>query len=142
MIKLPVTDGDGFPIQTRGVSAFPGLFFVGLPWLHTAKSGLIYGLREDASYIADRIAEIEDGLVTAIAPRSAPRRPKQARATKAWAGRVMTLIWSSALSLMLDGFATHAIASYPTAPHDPPQNTGPMVASQDATPQQLPWRTI
>jgi putative flavoprotein involved in K+ transport len=42
MVKLPVTDGDGFPIQTRGATAFPGLFFVGLPWLHTAKSGLIY----------------------------------------------------------------------------------------------------
>jgi putative flavoprotein involved in K+ transport len=53
MIALPVTDDDGFPIQTRGVSAFPGLFFVGLPWLHTAKSGLIFGVSEDARYIAD-----------------------------------------------------------------------------------------
>ena len=39
-----------------------------------------------------------------------------------WANRVMTLVWSSSLSLMLDGFATHAIGSYPTTPHDPPQN--------------------
>jgi putative flavoprotein involved in K+ transport len=57
MIKLSVTDSDGFPIQTRGVTAFPGLFFVGLPWLHTAKSGLIFGLSEDARYVADRIAD-------------------------------------------------------------------------------------
>src|SRR5215471_3720754 len=57
IIKLPVTDSDGFPIQTRGVTAFPGLFFVGLPWLHTAKSGLIYGVGGDASFIADRIVE-------------------------------------------------------------------------------------
>jgi putative flavoprotein involved in K+ transport len=57
MIKLPVVDGDGFPIQTRGVSAYDGLFFVGLPWLHTAKSGLIYGVGEDADFIADRISE-------------------------------------------------------------------------------------
>jgi len=57
IVKLPVVDGDGFPVQTRGVSPYPGLFFVGLPWLHTAKSGLIYGVREDASFIADRIAQ-------------------------------------------------------------------------------------
>src|SRR6516225_3867829 len=31
IVKLPVTDDDGFPIQKRGVSTFPGLFFVGLP---------------------------------------------------------------------------------------------------------------
>jgi len=39
MIKLPILDDDGYPIQTRGVTAYPGLFFVGLPWLHDAKSG-------------------------------------------------------------------------------------------------------
>jgi putative flavoprotein involved in K+ transport len=138
MIKLPVTDGDGFPIQTRGVTAFPGLFFVGLPWLHTAKSGLIHGLREDGSYIADRVAKrqaaVERRLATLIPPQpqSVRQEPKRRRATRPWVDRVMTLIWSSALSLMLDGFATHAIASYPTATHDPPQNTGPLVASQDA----------
>ena len=54
LVKLPITDGDGLPIQRRGVTSFPGLFFVGLPWLHKAKSGLIYGLSEDAPYIAER----------------------------------------------------------------------------------------
>ena len=57
IVKLPVVDSDGFPVQTRGVSAHRGLFFVGLPWLHTAKSGLIYGIGEDASFIANRIGE-------------------------------------------------------------------------------------
>jgi hypothetical protein len=38
------------------VTDYPGLFFVGLPWLHNAKSGLIYGVGEDAAYIAQRIA--------------------------------------------------------------------------------------
>ena len=55
-VKLPILDGDGYPIQKRGVSEYPGLFFVGLPWLHNAKSGLIYGVGEDAAYIAERIA--------------------------------------------------------------------------------------
>jgi putative flavoprotein involved in K+ transport len=78
IVKLPVTDGDGFPVQTRGVTAFPGLFFVGLPWLHTAKSGLIYGLGEDARYVADRIAErrgaAEDDHATPLLPQQADRR--------------------------------------------------------------------
>ncbi len=55
LVKLPVTDGDGFPVQQRGVTAYPGLYFVGLPWLHTPKSGLLLGVGEDAAYIATHI---------------------------------------------------------------------------------------
>jgi putative flavoprotein involved in K+ transport len=55
-VKLPVLDSDGYPVQKRGVSAYPGLYFLGLPWLHNAKSGLIYGVGEDAAYIAETIA--------------------------------------------------------------------------------------
>src|SRR5262249_9536937 len=85
LVRLPVTDRDGFPIQTRGVTGYPGLFFVGLPWLHTAKSGLIYGLSEDARYVADRIAErcdaAGDEAVAALLPSPrALREPKRARA--------------------------------------------------------------
>lgn len=130
-VKLPVTDGDGFPVQARGVTAFPGLFFVGLPWLHTAKSGLIYGLAEDARYIAERIAErydaAEDGNATTIAPQALSKEVRRSRAAKTWADRVMTLIWSSSLSLVLDGFGTHPIGSCPTASHDPRQDA-PAVA--------------
>jgi putative flavoprotein involved in K+ transport len=114
------------------------LFFVGLPWLHTAKSGLIYGLREDACYVADRIAErrdtAEDGH--AIAPQGASKGPRRSRRTEEWANRVMTLVWSSSLSLKLDGFATHAIGSYPTAPNGPPQNATFAVGPRDAISQQ------
>jgi putative flavoprotein involved in K+ transport len=35
----------------------PGLYFVGFPWLNTRKSGLIYGIREDAEFIASDIAQ-------------------------------------------------------------------------------------
>jgi len=56
MVKLPVTDGDGFPVQERGVTAYPGLYFVGLPWLHTQKSGLLAGVGEDAAFVATHIA--------------------------------------------------------------------------------------
>jgi putative flavoprotein involved in K+ transport len=80
MVKLPLVDGDGFPIQTRGVTAYPGLFFVGLPWLHTAKSGLIYGVAEDASFIADRIAKRRDSRDQSLAAEDVPLQPCLPRA--------------------------------------------------------------
>lgn len=54
-IKLPVQDTDGFPIQKRGVTAYPGLYFVGLPWLDKMRSGLLVGVGESAEYIASQI---------------------------------------------------------------------------------------
>ena len=56
LIKLPVCDEDGFPIQNRGVSEFQGLFFVGLPWLNKQKSGLLIGVGENAEFIASAIS--------------------------------------------------------------------------------------
>jgi putative flavoprotein involved in K+ transport len=58
LVKLPVTDGDGFPVQKRGVTAYPGLYFVGMPWLHTQKSGLLAGVGDDAACIASHIATV------------------------------------------------------------------------------------
>ena len=56
-IQLPVFDEQNKPIHTRGVSAERGLYFVGFPWLNSRKSGIIYGIGEDAQYIANVIAE-------------------------------------------------------------------------------------
>src|SRR5262249_10847805 len=56
LVHLPVLDADGYPVQTRGVTAYRGLYFVGLPWLHNAKSGIIHGAGEDAAFVADDIA--------------------------------------------------------------------------------------
>jgi putative flavoprotein involved in K+ transport len=55
-IKFPVLDEDGYPIQHRGVSAVPGLYFLGLHWLYNRRSGLPWGVGEDAAYIAHEIA--------------------------------------------------------------------------------------
>jgi hypothetical protein len=111
MVKLPVTDGDGFPLQTRGVTAFPGLFFVGLPWLHTAKSGLIYGLSEDARYIADRIAERRDAAkderaTSLLREQSGLLEPKRSSAARQWVGRAAML--ASAAIIFLALTASHA----------------------------------
>ena len=42
-----------FDMQGRllGVTEYPRLYFVGLPWLHNAKSGLLFGVGEDGAYI-------------------------------------------------------------------------------------------
>ncbi len=55
-IKLPILDQDDYPIQQRGVSDFPGLYFVGLYFMHTRGSGLLSGVAADAEYVARHIA--------------------------------------------------------------------------------------
>ena len=56
LVKLPAFDDDGYPVQKRGVTKYPGLYFVGLPFLHTVKSGLLSGVGEDAAHVAKHIA--------------------------------------------------------------------------------------
>ena len=56
-IHLPVLNAEGQPIQQKGISPVRGLYFVGFPWLNSRKSGIIYGIEEDAHYIADAIAQ-------------------------------------------------------------------------------------
>lgn len=56
-LHLPVLDADSKPVHERGISPVRGLYFVGLPWLNSRKSGLIYGITEDAQYIAGAIAK-------------------------------------------------------------------------------------
>ena len=55
-IEAPVKDADGRPLDERGVSPLPGLYFLGFPWLVSRKSGLIYGVEEDAAFIAEQIS--------------------------------------------------------------------------------------
>ncbi|MCZ7545374.1 MAG: NAD(P)-binding domain-containing protein [Anaerolineae bacterium] len=56
LIRLPILDSDAFPVQKRGVTAYPGLYFVGLPWLDTQKTGLLLGVGDHAALIASEIA--------------------------------------------------------------------------------------
>ncbi len=51
-------DDLGFPIQTDGASTVvDGLYFVGVPFLRTAKSPLLAGVGEDAAVVARSIAD-------------------------------------------------------------------------------------
>ncbi|WP_189690380.1 MSMEG_0569 family flavin-dependent oxidoreductase [Pseudorhodoferax aquiterrae] len=56
-LDAPVFNGRGHPVHTRGVTAVPGLYFLGLPWLHTWGSGRFSGVARDAEYLAERIAQ-------------------------------------------------------------------------------------
>ena len=56
LVRLPIFDDDGYPVQRRGVTAYPGLYFVGLSWLHKFKSPLLFGVGEDAAHIVSEIA--------------------------------------------------------------------------------------
>ncbi len=55
-IRLPAFDAGGEPLHRRGVSPCPGLYFLGLPWLHKLKSSVLCGVGEDAQHLAERIA--------------------------------------------------------------------------------------
>jgi putative flavoprotein involved in K+ transport len=55
----------GAPAHTDGVGHIPGLYVLGFPWTSKRKSGIIYGVEEDARRIAAHVA--------AAASRSASR---------------------------------------------------------------------
>jgi putative flavoprotein involved in K+ transport len=51
-----VRDVRGDPIHDRGAARIPGIHFVGLRWMTTRRSALIFGADVDAAALADRIA--------------------------------------------------------------------------------------
>jgi putative flavoprotein involved in K+ transport len=55
-VDLPVLDEWGYPRHTRGVTIHPGLYAVGLPWLHSQPSAVFAGVGTDAAHIVEHIA--------------------------------------------------------------------------------------
>lgn len=55
-VDAPVLDAAGNLVHTRGVTPAPGLFFLGLPWMHTRGSALLGWVKDDAEFIAHQIA--------------------------------------------------------------------------------------
>jgi putative flavoprotein involved in K+ transport len=55
LLKLSAFDEDGYPLHKRGVTEFPGLYFIGLPFLTRFKSGLLAGVGDDAVHVAEHI---------------------------------------------------------------------------------------
>jgi putative flavoprotein involved in K+ transport len=54
-VRLPVFDAWGYPKHVRGVTIHPGLYAVGLPWLHSEASSVFAGVGADAAHIVDHL---------------------------------------------------------------------------------------
>ena len=61
-LKVDAFDEEGSPKHWRGVSAEPGIYFLGLPWLSRRGSSFIWGVWHDAKYLADHISGQRDYL--------------------------------------------------------------------------------
>jgi putative flavoprotein involved in K+ transport len=70
-IDFLVAGDDGWPDQTRGaVSGWPGLYFVGLPFLYSFSSMLVGGAGRDAEHVAMQIVKAPAGR--SAAPNGSP----------------------------------------------------------------------
>ena len=57
-VRLPgALDADGQPIHEAGIGAVPGLYFAGLDFASTRKSGTIPAVAEEAAHMVDHIAK-------------------------------------------------------------------------------------
>ncbi len=55
-VHVPTLDPQGRPVHQGGISPVRGLYFIGFPWLNSRKSGIVYGVAEDAQYMAEAIS--------------------------------------------------------------------------------------
>ena len=55
-LKVDAFDERGRPKHQRGISAEPGIYFLGLPWLSRRGSSFIWGVWHDAKFLADQIS--------------------------------------------------------------------------------------
>jgi putative flavoprotein involved in K+ transport len=81
-IDLPVLDSNGRLRHRRGVTDVPGLYFLGLTWQWTRGSALIGWVKDDAAFLAERIAASDGGKT-----RSVPEREPDAVGAAAGVGK-------------------------------------------------------
>lgn len=56
-VEAPIFDQRGYPGHERGVTAEPGLYFLGLPWQYTWGSGRFSGIARDAAHLLEHIVQ-------------------------------------------------------------------------------------
>ncbi|MBR9884902.1 MAG: MSMEG_0569 family flavin-dependent oxidoreductase [Oceanospirillales bacterium] len=66
-LDAAVFNGQGHPKHDRGVTHQPGLYFIGLPWLHTWGSGRFTSVGQDAEYLSEHIAAYQRRVKTTAA---------------------------------------------------------------------------
>jgi putative flavoprotein involved in K+ transport len=55
-IDVGVFNDAGRVVHERGVTASPGLYFLGLSWMHTRGSALLGWVKDDAEHLAEKIS--------------------------------------------------------------------------------------
>jgi putative flavoprotein involved in K+ transport len=55
-LKVDAIDKEGKPRHQRGISAEPGVYFLGLPWQSRRGSSFIWGVWHEAKFLADHIS--------------------------------------------------------------------------------------
>ncbi|SCL27766.1 putative flavoprotein involved in K+ transport [Micromonospora rhizosphaerae] len=68
-LEVPVLDASGAPVHREGVTDWPGLYLLGLPWQRTRGSAVLGWVGRDAQVLAARLADDR---------RLAPARPAPA----------------------------------------------------------------
>jgi putative flavoprotein involved in K+ transport len=76
-IDIPVFDPAGRVLHHRGVTASVGLYFLGLPWLHTRGSALLGWVKDDAEHLAGRVASTATVLASNRRRRSPALVPRK-----------------------------------------------------------------
>ena len=56
-LKVDTFDSTGKPEHYRGVGKEKGIYFIGLPWLSMRGSSFIWGVWQDAKYLAEQISK-------------------------------------------------------------------------------------
>jgi putative flavoprotein involved in K+ transport len=76
-IDIPgVTGKQGRILHTRGVTPSPGLYMLGHTWQHTRTSALLGWVRNDAAFLAERIAaRTDEGADPGPAARASAASP-------------------------------------------------------------------
>jgi putative flavoprotein involved in K+ transport len=72
-IDLQIFDEGGRLRHRRGITDVPGLYFLGLTWQWTRGSALIGWVKDDAEFLAERIAALLEPKTRTL-PESAPER--------------------------------------------------------------------
>jgi putative flavoprotein involved in K+ transport len=80
-IDLPIFDGEGRLRHRRGVTDVPGLAFLGLTWQWTRGSALIGWVKDDAAFLAERLAGSKEAT-TRPASERAPEAAGAAAGTR------------------------------------------------------------
>ena len=69
-IDLPIFDDDGRLRHRRGVTDVPGLSFLGITWQWTRGSALIGWVKDDAAFLAERIAALQEAKTRVVPERA------------------------------------------------------------------------